>query len=431
MFIKHTVFMTLSTMVRLLSAVVLFIIMARVLGPADFGRFMYSFTLASIAVLIIEYGFVIQLLRDIGRNPNKVNSIMADAFTAKLLLTTGVILVSAILSVIFLSGYQEILLFWLLFGSCTLNSFGDFWNIAFRGVGKFSEETKVATSGSIFHFLAIVIILFYSSGLIEIAFGFFISRLFYCLLSWRAFSRIFGKVNLLGSSVSNSFAKLKECLPYAIDTGVSNFFNQIDTMLVKHFTGPAGVGIYQAGMRFVNGAMQFAPVLGNVYIPKISAINPSDQQFSSIAKRMNLIMIALGLMVWLGFAFLGKYITSFILGNEFSELNALWPWLGMLVFVRYLTASQGVLLTSSGSQRIRIIAQVAALINLLVCAPFFLQSFGVIGIVFALIVTLLLLFAIYFGALLSKKIPTGMGIANFLLVILCFVGFFVLDFPYA
>lgn len=72
-----------------------------------------------------------------------------------------------------------------------------------------------------------------------------------------------------------------------------------------------------------------------------------------------------------------------------------------------------------------------ALINLFIFALFILQNFFGIGIFFALVITLLLLFAIYFGALLLKKIPKGMGLANFLLVILCFVGFFVLDFPYA
>jgi O-antigen/teichoic acid export membrane protein len=47
--IKNTFFMTLSTLVRLLTGVVLFIVLARLLGPEDFGRLMYGFTLASIA----------------------------------------------------------------------------------------------------------------------------------------------------------------------------------------------------------------------------------------------------------------------------------------------------------------------------------------------------------------------------------------------
>ena len=83
--------MTLSSIFRLLAGVVLFIFLARFLGPEEFGRLMYGFTLATIAVLVIEFGFSQQLLRDIGKEPDQVLLIMGRVFLAKILLTLLVV----------------------------------------------------------------------------------------------------------------------------------------------------------------------------------------------------------------------------------------------------------------------------------------------------------------------------------------------------
>ncbi|ABE50288.1 oligosaccharide flippase family protein [Methylobacillus flagellatus] len=418
--IKHTAFMALSTFSRLLSAVVLFIILARFLGPRDFGILMYNFTLASIAVLLVEYGFSNQLLRDIGRYPDNINQLMGRVFLAKLYLTVVMGVCCLAGHYLFYTNDLDRAIFWILLLSCLLTSFGDFFNIAFRGIGKFHEETKVATIGSLLHFGLIVLMVINGAELLLISLGFVLSRFVYFILSWRAYKRVVGDLNTLSASPVAVLKALKAGFPYAVDAGFTNFFYQVDTMLVKYYLGATGVGIYQAGMRFLNGAMQFAPVLGNVFLPVIAAKHTNTREFVELAKKLNLQMLAVGTVCWAIFWFAGMHITEFVFGDEYVELNSIWPYIGLLVFTRYLAAPQGVLLTASGSQTIRVWAQIFALIILLISAPLLMKVIGLKGMVIALIITLLTLFLIFFSALRLRKIPTGFGGVNFTLTVIVF-----------
>lgn len=411
--IKNTAYMALSTFARLMSAIVLFIFLARMLGPTDFGLLMYNFTLASIAVLLVEYGFSNQLLRDIGKTPAHICQIMGRVFLAKLLLAVLMIALCLIGVLIFKKNGIDVTVFWLLLLSCLITSFADFLNIAFRGIGKFHEETKVATIGSMLHFSLILIMVLNGADLVLISLGFVISRIIYCYICWRAYRQVVGRHDFQSQSFNHVVDTIKTGFPYAADAGFTSFFYQVDTMLVKYFLGAAGVGIYQAGMRFLNGAMQFAPVLGNVYLPAISAKEANTKEFNLLARKLNLQMLIIGSCGWAAFWFGGATITQLVFGEKYIALNLLWPYIGLLVFVRYLAAPQGVLLTASGSQKIRVWAQIAALIVLFVSAPMLMKTMGLSGMVLSLILTLFTLFAIFVSALIVKKIPTGLGMVNF------------------
>lgn len=418
--IKNTAYMALSTIARLLSAVVLFVILARLLGPKDFGLLMYNFTLGSIAVLLVEYGFSNQLLRDIGKAPGLIRQIMGRVFLAKLLLTALMCVTCLIGIFIFKKTGVDVTVFGLLLLSCLLTSFADFLNVAFRGIGKFHEETKVATIGSLLHFGLILGMVLNGAGLVLISVGFVVSRMIYCLICWRAYQQVVGRFDFQSQSFNHVLDTIKTGFPYAVDAGFTNFFYQVDTILVKHYLGAAGVGVYQAGMRFLNGAMQFAPVLGNVYLPAIAAKEVNTKEFNALASKLNLQMLIVGTCGWAVFWFGGASITALVFGEKYIALNLLWPYIGLLVFVRYLAAPQGVLLTASGSQKIRVWAQIAALVVLFVSAPILMKAMELSGMVLSLILTLFTLFAIFVSVLIIKKIPTGFGIVNLVITLSVF-----------
>ena len=61
--IKSTVFMMMSTLARLLSSVLLFIVMARVWGAEIFGVFAYPLAVATVAIMVLDYGFGLQVVK--------------------------------------------------------------------------------------------------------------------------------------------------------------------------------------------------------------------------------------------------------------------------------------------------------------------------------------------------------------------------------
>jgi O-antigen/teichoic acid export membrane protein len=404
---KNTGFMAASTLVRLLSSMVLFIALARVYGPEEFGRFFYNFTLASMFLLLLEYGFGPQLLREIGRAPEQAPAIMGRVFIAKLLLTALVALLVLAYFLALPARLPDLPLFGLLMLSVLLASFGDFFLIAFRGLGKFHEETKIATASSVLHFALIFGLAAGGAGLLQLALGFIASRLLGLFWSWRAYRRIVGPMALRGQGVASGLATLRGSFAYAMDAGFTNFFLQVDTLIVNHYLGAAAVGVYQAGMRFLQGAMQFAPVLANVYLPAISAQLGQPAQLARLARKLNWQLLGLGVAGWLGFALLGGPVTAVVYGSKYTGLAPLWPYIGLLMLVRYIAASQGVLLTATGAQSVRVWAQLVACCVLFGSAPALIGRFGLTGMLIALSLTALTLLCIYSATLWMRKSPTG------------------------
>lgn len=404
---KNTGFMAASTLVRLMSSLVLFIALARLFGPEDFGRLFYNFTLASVFLLPLEYGFTPQLLREIGREPAAAPQIMGRTLLAKVLLC-GVV---AVLALLYFALQPErradAPLFLLLLLASVLGSFGDFFLVAFRGIGKFHEETKIALTSSVLHFVLICALAMSGAGLLLIGVGFVVSRLIGLLFSWRGFRRIVGALAMRGLGWRSALVTLRDSFAYAVDAGFTSFFQQVDTLIVNHYLGPAGVGIYQAGMRFLQGAMQFAPVLGNVFLPALASKHGQPDELRRLSSKLNLQMLGMGVAGWIGFGVLGGTASSLIYGDRYAELVPLWPYIGLLMLLRYVAASQGVLLTASGAQKVRVWAQMVALAILVGSAPFLIGRYGLTGMLMSLSLSAASLLVIYAAALWRRRVPSG------------------------
>ncbi|WP_295995279.1 lipopolysaccharide biosynthesis protein [Rugamonas sp.] len=405
--IKNTGFMAASTAVRLLSSMVLFIALARLYGPEEFGRFFYNFTLSTLFLLLLDYGFAPQMLREIGRDPADVGRIMGRVLYARLLLLLPMLGLSALYFVAWPQRLPDLPIFGLLFLSAILASFGEFFLVAFRGVGKFHEETKIATASSVLHFALLCGMASLGCSLLTLAAGFVVSRLVGMVWSWRALRRRVAPIALRGHTPSSGLATLRTSFAYAVDAGFGSFFQQVDTLIINHYLGPASVGVYQAGMRFLQGAMQFSPVLANVYLPAIAGQLNQREQLAKIAGKLNFQMLGLGVAGWCGFALLGGPVTAVLYGVKYQALTPLWPYIGLLMLLRYVAASQGVLLTATGSQSIRVWAQIVALAVLLGSAPALIAHFGLSGMLMSLSLTAMALLLLYTATLLLRNIPTG------------------------
>lgn len=398
--------MTVTTATKMLSGIVVFVIMARILGPHDFGMVVYSFTLASIFVLLVDYGFSQQLLRDIGAAPESIHQLMGRVLVAKVVLSIAMLILCAIYLLLFPKDQTTEIVFLLLLLSSILASFSEFLNVGFRGIGQFKRETNIATIGAVIHFALLTAILLIRADVIWVSYAFIISRVIYLLISWQAYKKHIGIIQI-EKNKRLVIQTIKVGFPYAADAGFTNFFYQIDTIIVNHYLGLAGVGLYQAATKWLQGAMQFAPVLSNVYLPVLAASAKDNEQNRKYAIKLNVQMLLIGFSGWIFFTFGGKYFTNFIYGDKYSAINDIWPYVGLLMFIRYMAGSQGVLLVARGKQVPRVIGQIIALSSLVITAPYLLSIFGLEGMLLALSLAISILFAVFLHALVKNKINTG------------------------
>lgn len=409
--------MAVTTATKMLSGIVVFVIMARILGPHDFGMVVYSFTLASIFVLLVDYGFSQQLLRDIGAAPESIHQLMGRVLVAKVVLSIAMLILCAIYLLLFPKDKTTEIVFLLLLLSSILASFSEFLNVGFRGIGQFKRETNIATIGAAIHFALLTAILLIRADVIWVSYAFIISRVIYLLISWQAYKKHIGIIQI-EKDKRLVIQSIKAGFPYAADAGVTNFFYQVDTLIVTHYLGYTSLGFYQAATKWLQGAMQFAPVLANVYIPLMSANSKDKKSLLKISNLFNIKMLAIGISGSLFFAFFGSLFAKYVYGDTYVLTDELWVGIGFLMFLRYLSGTQGTLLIAVGFQKVRVLTQLFALALLVITAPFLTNQIGVMGMIIALQINVAFVFIVYLSALLKEKQPTGFNLFKVVLSLL-------------
>ncbi|WP_018985171.1 oligosaccharide flippase family protein [Methylophilus methylotrophus] len=412
---KNTIFMGLTTAAKMLSGIVVFVLMARLLGPHDFGLIAYSFTLATLLVLIVDYGFPQQILREIGTTPDKASQIVGEVLGTKILLSLFVLLISIIYLSFFTREFAFVFGFLLL--SCLVASFCELLNTVLRAVGHYKKETNIATIGSLIHFFLLLTVLFITQNVLIVAFAFVISRCIFLIVSSKAYSSSIGAITL-NFEREQILKTLKVGFPYAADAGFTNFFQQIDTLIVKYFLGFSGVGLYQAATKWLQGGMQFAPVLANVYLPTLANNASRQERNFKYVKMLNIKMLAIGSSGWLFFTFFGANLSELVYGGQFKKITNIWPFVGFLMWVRYVAASSGVILTAYGKQKVRVYTQVVSLIVFFCIVPSLIRSYNLEGMLIAISVTFITIFFIYLSSLVRSRIPTGF---NLITILYCIV----------
>src|SRR5690606_28382800 len=93
--LKNTWLMLCANLLRLGANTLVLMLLARQWGASTFGEFIFPFTVAGLVALVVDYGFNLQLLSEIGRQPGRARSIVASSLSAKLLLTGAVMLLAA------------------------------------------------------------------------------------------------------------------------------------------------------------------------------------------------------------------------------------------------------------------------------------------------------------------------------------------------
>jgi O-antigen/teichoic acid export membrane protein len=406
--------MALSTALRLLTGVVIFIVMARMWGPELFGSFMYWFTATSLIGLVVDYGFGQQLMREIGHNNEQTKNFMDGVLAAKFILTAAVLALCLVLSLTPWADGQPMFLFWILLATCIVSSFAETFSAVFRGLGQYHEETIIAAWVNSIHFGAVLGLLAMHRGVVAVALAFLVSRLLSLGMALRAYRRLVPSANVVigKNPFSVGVKHLRSGLAFAAEAGFTNFQSQADTLIVHHFLGAGAVGVYQAGLRLMQGANTFAQVLSNVYMPSMASKVNDSVGFKHLTNRLFTQMLALGSCSLLVFGLGAGLITQTLYGGKFNDLTALLPWFGLLLFGRYIASSHGVTLSAVGLQSTRVVAVSVALVALFIATFFLIPQFQLMGMLYASILAVCCLYLVYATTLVLRGYPLGINKVN-------------------
>lgn len=377
---SNHLYMAASVLIRMVVGLLVFTLLARGLGPGEYGVVATVFSYATLASLLTDFGLTSKTLRDIGEDRARGGEILNSSLSVKIYLTLIVMAVGAV--VLFLMpGTATIRLSSGLFGSAILiGTIGDMALVAFRGMGRYSRETWMTSWVSTIHLLVVGSVSMLSGNILFVSAAFIISRLVYSVIAISSAEKLFPEHALRPESLRNVWMSVRGAWGWAVDSGLGYLTSQIDGILVAALFGLHAAGIYQSGSRFIQAALGLVVILAAVHIPKLARTSKDSVSIGKDERRMMAEFLGAGVLLagifWLG----GPLITRFLLGAAYKEVNSLWFSFAVFVLLRYLAAALGTSLTARGVPITRIVGQLAALVVIAVGFVMFVPKAG-LGVV--------------------------------------------------
>jgi O-antigen/teichoic acid export membrane protein len=392
---RSILLMGVIVLTRLGGTFLAFILLARLLSLSDFGTFVSGYSLAMIAAVAVDYGFAQSLLRDVGADRDGAARFISDGLRVKFILSVFAIASAPLLAAWFFPEPEAAAVFFTLVCFSLFSSYAEYFGSALRALGNYHEEAIIQ----------LVCTLGMFAGMIAGGYADFSMTAFAAVL---AASKLVQLIVLLAVLVNyvrlenvmprwnQTLAELRRCMPYAADQGACKLLDNVDVLLVSHALGPAAAGIYQAGQKLMLGFSSTGMILSNVFLPRLSfAVNRDESRFKALAIQLAALMSISGLISWLVFAANPEPLVAFVFGQGFSALAPLMPQFGVLLMLRYIAGTFAILLTALGMQSTRLFANLIGLTLVLTTAIWLIDKFGISGMVYAQIASVIVLAVIY------------------------------------
>ncbi|MDO9283974.1 MAG: oligosaccharide flippase family protein [Aquabacterium sp.] len=347
---------------RLLVGLLLFLLLARLWGPAQFGLFSFVFSVSALLALLVDFGFAVYLLREVAARPDEAARLIAEAFRAKLSLM--LVAIALLISVGFAVGPAALppVLVAPLFLAALAMSFSDFFVAPLRALGRFDLEAGLVTLANALQFVLAGAVAWLGGTPTQVGWAMVASRCVYLALAWRTARKVVPLLRLRDPVAAGPLATLRRAWPYGVDGMLSTAWNQLDVVAVRMLFGTQAVGLYSAGQKIVLGVGALAPVVGNVMIPRLARASAQlDVRLWRIAGKTAALLLTIGALFAIPLLFWPREVATLLFGKNFADLRTLLPLFGVVLLIRFSGAAAGVLITAVGYQAKRVSAQVVAL----------------------------------------------------------------------
>jgi len=391
---KNSFFSTLSLALKVGTNAVLSILLARVLGAGEFGRFVFATTFTGIFLLIVDYSFNLQVVRQVANAPDAVSGIVQRMLSAKLLLSLACTVVVVLTAVMSQSGQTDtvILVLWL---GVLCFSFGQFLNSVFKGVNKFELETYPMLFLNCALLLIVVVLLVLGRNLVLIATGYTAARILYLGISYWYYCRHFGGLRFR-VQLREGLTTLYELLPFGIYSILAVIYLQIDTIMLSYMQSDSQVGHYQAAMRVALGTTLLSEIILSSFFPLVArAIRSDSEEFRTHTLLLNKYLLVTGVFLATFLAIFSDSIISVLYGSGYAPSVLLLRLLAVVVFLRFAGAGFGMIINISRNEKwCTIGVSISAVMNILLNC-YAIPRYGAIGAAVTSIVTHIVLNSLY------------------------------------
>jgi O-antigen/teichoic acid export membrane protein len=376
---KNSFFALLTHFIRLFANFFVFIGIARLYGPEEFGQFTAAHTLSTIFVLLADFGFDTLLVVEIARNKERVQQTINSYFSIKILLSLlATVLMIIVVSFETVSDTTKILMY--LFSLYVLfSSFINFFFYLFRGYEEFHQETKISFIMNSFLLVIVIALSILHVSLFIIAAAFIGTRLLGIALAVKIAGNKFKWQEFRFSIVNKKeFLKINIYGLYGI---FGTVLFTLDTILLSFLSNDFQVGLYQSVIKLASLGLLSSDILVYSILPSLTKYYSSDySQWLKLTQYSHRTLIFVGTFIsFFMIVFPADIITLVYGANRYNAAVPILRIFGCVIGIRYCSEAGGLILTSSHNQLKRLVVVIVATIFNLLANIYIIPRYGING----------------------------------------------------
>ncbi|MBQ6098534.1 MAG: flippase [Methanobrevibacter sp.] len=341
------------------------ILMARYLGPSDYGIFGTAVSFSVLFIALADFGVTAFIVRAISTDIEKEDIYLNNAISLKLFLSIFYLIVVFLASIII--GWDNyVIIFCMLYAFESLIK--SFENVIFSSFQSHEQMKYQAITNTILNVLTLILIIFVTFtdyGLFGITFAYIfanLTALFYEIITLR---KHFIKPKF--SFDINCYKLLiKAGIPFALSGIFYTIYYSIDLVMISHFSTTYNTGLYNSAYKLISVLTLFYSIYTAVIFPVMSKLfkNEKDILHLSFVKSMKYLLLATVPIAIFTF-FYGNDIIA-IYGAEYIEAGGVLKVLIWTVCFLFVNGACSLILNASHKEySVTKIYSVAALFNVI------------------------------------------------------------------
>jgi O-antigen/teichoic acid export membrane protein len=386
-YFKNTFWLFFEKFLRLLSGLVVGALVARYLGPENFGLLNYAMSFVALFITFSALGLDSIVVKYLLVEKKNESEIMGTAFILKFMGALGVLLFVWIATILSNNTSELNLIILVIAASALFQSFGAI---------DFYFQSKVQSKFVVYANIISLII----TALLKLYFIYIEASLFYFALAFTLDAVIvgFGLVFFYASTGNRMFqwtykfeiAKdlLKQSWPLILASMVIMVYMKIDQIMITEMLGASANGNYAAAVR-ISETWYFIPMVicSSLFPAIVNSKNRNDGSYEIRLQRLFDLMVVIGLTVAIGITFLGKPLILFLFGEAYSDsINVLTVHVWAGVFVSLGVASS-MWLVNENLQKLSFYRTAAGAVVNVVLNFLVIPTYGITGAAFTTLIS--------------------------------------------
>jgi len=401
--VGNTIFALLSNGLRIGTNFIVFILIARHESIENFGKFTVAFSFAMFFLCIANYGFERTSVIQISKHKKNILSYVNTALASKLIISILTYLLMLISASVFIDDLITRHLIYILTISVITTSYITLFNSIYRSVEAIKYEFNVAiiNNSALIVFSALVTQL--HLGIIALGYAFVAARLLSVIFTIHTFKKRIGSI-----SVDINLESTKKILltssPLAALSFMTAILFGIDSVIISKILDYHAAGIYQPGVRIITALTVIPFIIESSFFPVLCNSSSCDMNYRKMAKKYNLFLLGSGILIASILYLFSEIIITHLFGPKFPQLSIqILQGLCIVLVLRFIIRSHELILVSLSQLRPLLIIFAVGLILHVILNVTLIHFAGVMGSVYAAMISNLVIAMLLILHLLNKS----------------------------